>query len=87
MHVERIAGPAGTVTRILNSGGGGWGDPLERDPQRVRDDVRDEYVSFAGAARDYGVVVVGDLARPEDLAVDEEQTAKLRAELRAARQG
>jgi N-methylhydantoinase B len=65
-------------------GGGGWGDPLERDPQAVLDDVVDEYVSVEGAARDYGVVLTGSL---EDLtlAVDEEATARLRAERRAAR--
>ena len=63
-------------------GGGGWGDPLERDPQAVLDDVLDEYVSVAGAARDYGVVLTGSL---EDLtlAIDEEATAGLRASRRA----
>jgi N-methylhydantoinase B len=42
-------------------GGGGWGDPLDRDPQAVLDDVWDEYVSVDGAFRDYGVVVTGSL--------------------------
>ncbi|MHB8671136.1 MAG: hydantoinase B/oxoprolinase family protein [Acidimicrobiales bacterium] len=58
-------------------GGGGWGDPLERDPRAVLDDVLDEYVSVEGARRDYGVVLTGSL---EDLtlAVDEEATAGLR---------
>jgi N-methylhydantoinase B len=65
-------------------GGGGWGDPLERDPQAVLDDVLDEYVSVEGAERDYGVVLTGSL---EDLtlAVDEEATTRLRARRRAAR--
>ena len=40
-------------------GGGGWGDPLTRDPQAVLDDVLDEYVSLEGAERDYGVVLTG----------------------------
>ncbi len=64
-------------------GGGGWGDPLERDPQAVLDDVLDEYVSIAGADRDYGVVLTGSL---EDLtlAVDEAATVALRASRRAA---
>ena len=64
-------------------GGGGWGDPLDRDPQAVLDDVLDEYVSVAGAARDYGVVLSGSL---DDLtlAVDEVATTALRAERRAA---
>jgi N-methylhydantoinase B len=43
-------------------GGGGWGDPLEREPQAVLDDVWDEYVSVEGALRDYGVVITGSLA-------------------------
>ena len=43
-------------------GGGGWGDPLDRDPQAVLDDVLDEYVSVDGAERDYGVVLTGSLA-------------------------
>jgi N-methylhydantoinase B len=42
-------------------GGGGWGDPLERDPAAVLDDVWDEYVSVDGALRDYGVVITGSL--------------------------
>ena len=47
------------VLRYVNCAGGGWGDPLERDPDLVRRDVRDGYVTIAGAARDYGVVVSG----------------------------
>jgi N-methylhydantoinase B len=64
-------------------GGGGWGNPLDRDPQAVLDDVLDEYVSVAGARRDYGVVLTGSL---DDLtlAVDEDATAVLRAERRSA---
>lgn len=62
-------------------GGGGWGDPLERDPQHVLDDVLDEYVSVEGARRDYGVVLTGSL---EDLtvAIDWPATEALRAERR-----
>jgi N-methylhydantoinase B len=70
---------ANTVLRALTNGGGGWGDPFERDPERVLRDVRDEYVSVEGAARDYGVVVLGDPRRdPEGLSVDEAATAALR---------
>jgi N-methylhydantoinase B len=62
-------------------GGGGWGDPLDRDPQSVLDDVLDEYVSVEGAEREYGVVLNGSL---EDLTlgVDEEATGALRAQRR-----
>lgn len=53
-------------------GGGGWGDPLLRDPQAVLDDVWDEYVSVEGALRDYGVVITGSL---EDLTLDVDHEA------------
>ena len=55
-------------------GGGGWGDPFERDPAAVADDVRNGFVSVEAARRDYGVVV--DAAT---FAVDEAATAELRA--------
>ena len=61
-------------------GGGGWGDPLEREPWRVLDDVWDEYVSIEGARVDYGVVVTGSL-EGLDLSIDEAATTALRAEL------
>jgi N-methylhydantoinase B len=63
-------------------GGGGWGDPFERDPQAVLDDVLDEYVSIEGAEKDYGVVLTGSLEELT-LAVDEDATANVRRELRA----
>jgi N-methylhydantoinase B len=62
-------------------GGGGWGDPLERDTQAVLDDVLDEYVSVEGARRDYGVVLTGSLEELT-LAVDEVATKSLRDEMR-----
>ena len=75
--------PIGAGQRLCYDygGGGGWGDPLDRDPQAVLDDVLDEYVSIEGAARDYGVVLTGSL---EDLtlAIDEDATAELRASRR-----
>jgi N-methylhydantoinase B len=73
---------AGAMFRYLTNGGGGWGDPFEREPERVMRDVRDAYVSVEGARRDYGVVVVGDPhLDPEGLAVDADATRALRAEL------
>jgi N-methylhydantoinase B len=60
-------------------GGGGWGDPLERDVEAVLDDVWDEYVSVEGAHRDYGVVITGTL-EAMDLAIDYEATKRLRAD-------
>jgi N-methylhydantoinase B len=64
-------------------GGGGWGDPLARDPQAVLDDVLDEYVSVAAARREFGVVLTGSL---DDLtlAIDWDATERLRAQLRAS---
>jgi N-methylhydantoinase B len=65
-------------------GGGGWGDPLLRDPQAVLDDVLDEYVSVVGASRDYGVVLEGSLEELT-LEVDEVGTHALRERMRAER--
>jgi N-methylhydantoinase B len=74
--------PAGTVIRIRTTGGGGWGDPLERDPSAVVCDVLWGKVSRAAAAGDYGVVVTGS---SDDPTLDVTATAARRAELRAAR--
>ena len=46
--------PAGTVIRIESPGGGGWGDPGERDPALVEAEVRDGILSADAAARAYG---------------------------------
>ncbi len=76
----------GAIWRYLVQGGGGWGDPLQRDPAAVLRDVRDGYVSVAGAQSDYGVVVTGDPdTDPEGIAVDEAATTELRAERRNGR--
>lgn len=55
------------------SGGGGWGSPLERDPELVKIDVRDEIISQRSAYEDYGVVLKG-----EELNIDWEETKKIR---------
>ncbi len=77
MNLER-----GDVFMHEMPGGGGWGDPLERDPERVLEDVRNEFVSIEGAARDYGVVVCG-----ESLTIDGAATATRREALRESRGG
>lgn len=64
---------------VWTSGGGGYGDPLDRDPQLVLADVLDGKVSAAAAAGSYGVVIAGR-------GVDAEATATLRAE-RAVERG
>jgi N-methylhydantoinase B len=74
----------GSLLRAITNGAGGWGDPHRRDPMQVMRDVRDGYVSIAGAARDYGVVVHGDPeADPEGLIVDEAATHLLRSKISA----
>jgi len=64
----------GQKVRLETPGGGGFGDPATRDPQRVARDVRLGYVSAAAAARDYKVSVRSDGT------VDDTATAALRAE-------
>ena len=54
-------------------GGGGFGEPFDRDPERVRDDVQNELVSREAAERDYGVVLTADGD------VDQEATRQRRA--------
>jgi N-methylhydantoinase B len=70
--------PAQTTLRIINAAGGGYGDPLEREPARVLADVRNELVSREAAREHYGVVL-----RDDEWAVDEDATARLRSELGA----
>jgi N-methylhydantoinase B len=48
---------AGEKVKIMTGGGGGWGPPSERDPEAVRRDVREGYVSAETARRDYGIEV------------------------------
>jgi N-methylhydantoinase B len=75
---------AGEVIRIRTTGGGGWGDPLDRPYDQVARDVAWGKVSVAGARDDYGVVVAGT---PDDPRVDEPASDALRAGRRAARTG
>jgi N-methylhydantoinase B len=69
-----------------SAGGGGFGDPLERDPQRVLEDVIDGYVTVGGAERDYGVVIQVDSggALPR-YTIDLEGTRRARADIREHR--
>jgi N-methylhydantoinase B len=66
IHLQR-----GQKVRLETPGGGGYGDPLERDPELVRRDVSRGFVSPERAARDYGVSIHDDR-------VDAGQTARLR---------
>jgi len=64
-----------------SAGGGGYGNPLAREPERVLVDVREGYVSQARAYEVYGVVLNGDINEFETLSVDEVATAALRVKL------
>jgi N-methylhydantoinase B len=70
----------GDIFRHVLAGGGGWGDPLERDPAAVLRDVRNELLSPEKALADYGVVI--DLA---GWTVDAAATARRRGEMARAR--
>lgn len=68
----------GDLLHYVTWGGGGWGDPYDRDPQLVATEVRRGLVTREGARR-YGVVL------DDSGAVDEQATAQLRERLRAER--
>jgi N-methylhydantoinase B len=68
----------GDVFRHVLAGAGGWGDPLERDPGAVLKDVKNELLSPARAAADYGVVIRNN-------EIDRAATEKKRGEIRPAR--
>lgn len=67
----------GETARLVTSAGGGYGDPLDRDPERVLTDYRDEYITAEAARETYGVVVDEDTDE-----LDAEATAKLREDRR-----
>jgi N-methylhydantoinase B len=69
---------AGEAYVLESGGGGGYGNPLERPAERVRQDVVEGYVSPAVAHDTYGVVL-----QEGTLAVDEVATARRRQELAA----
>lgn len=66
----------GTSFVLFTGGGGGWGDPLERDVDTVRQDVIQGYVTVLGAKNDYGVIL-----DPDTFEVDKDATESLRAKL------
>jgi N-methylhydantoinase B len=65
---------AGQSLRTVGPCGGGWGDPEQRDPEAVREDVLDDLLSPERAATVYGVVLT------DDMGVDPEATARRRGE-------
>jgi len=75
MHGSHKPVSANSDVIVRTGGGGGWGEPLERDPERVRWDVLEELVSREAARDLYGVEL------KEDLAVDQAATRELRRKL------
>ena len=69
-----------------SAGGGGFGDPLEREPEAVLEDVIDGYVSIRRAERDYGVVIEAIDPELDEYRIDEAATAEAREEIRTNRE-
>jgi len=65
----------GDIFTIRTAGGGGYGDPLERDPKQVIIDLENEYITLEQAIKEYGVVIV-------DGRIDYEETYRLRGKLK-----
>ncbi len=65
-----------SALRIYMPGGGGYGNPLDREPARVKQDVINEFVSIEGARKDYGVVIDGNTFE-----IEVEETRKVREAL------
>jgi N-methylhydantoinase B len=80
MPMESFTARAGDVFRLIGAGGGGYGDPLLRNPIRVEDDLREGKVTAEGAARAYGAVFAAD-----GTTIDQAATASRRAALAEAR--
>jgi N-methylhydantoinase B len=69
----------GAQAIVRTGGGGGWGDPLQRDAALVAEDVAEGLISPAAARKVYGVAVRGNMS------LDENATARLRERLRSAK--
>ena len=72
-RVTRVNLADGDLVRNVTGTGGGFGDPLDREPALVREDVRDGYVTPESARADYRVAL-----DPETLEIDEDETRRLR---------
>jgi N-methylhydantoinase B/oxoprolinase/acetone carboxylase alpha subunit len=76
--IAQVVLEPGELLGHLLSGGGGYGDPHAREPERVREDVLAHFVSFERAREVYGVVFEAEVLE-DSLVVDEQATAELRA--------
>ena len=72
-RVARVELADGDIVRSVTGTGGGYGEPREREPERVRTDVLDGYVTLEQARSEYAVAL-----DPRTLDVDEAETARLR---------
>jgi N-methylhydantoinase B len=79
-NVDFLSINPGDVVHVASGGAGGWGDPLERDPELVRRDVARGFVSRAAALSEYGVVLANG-------GWDAVATEAKRAEIAATRAG
>jgi N-methylhydantoinase B/oxoprolinase/acetone carboxylase alpha subunit len=66
---------------FLSSGGGGYGNPLEREPKKVLEDVIDKFITLETSRNVYGVAINVLDEDTLDYEIDWEETKKLRAEL------
>ena len=64
-----------------SSGGGGFGNPLDREPELVLEDVIDEWLSMGAAKKYYGVIIEEIDAEAADYRIDEAATVKLRSKM------
>jgi len=83
MYATGVELKKGDKIFYASSGGGGFGDPLERDPQLVLTDVMDEWLTVETARDYYGVAIDVVDAEALDYRIDEKKTVELRAKLRA----
>jgi N-methylhydantoinase B len=81
--VTGISFGPGDVIEFRSPNGGGYGDPLERAPEQVREDLLDDFTTLELARDAYGVVFRDE----QTLEIDDEATAGLREELAASRNG
>ena len=82
MYATGVELKKGDVIYYSSSGGGGFGDPVERDPALVLDDVMDEWLTVDAAEQYYGVAIEVIDEEACTYRIDEAETERLRAKLR-----
>lgn len=82
VEIIRHLVPANAEGVVVTAGGGGWGDPLDRDPEKVRWDYLEEYISLKAVREEYGVML-----NPITFEIDKEGTERLRGRLRQGQKG